>query len=123
MAADVRFTVLGPVQAWRSEVGTDLGAPKQGAVVAVLFLQEQGQVTVGELVEALWGAHPIASTVRDARTRRPRTTLPPDARLALPGRGMPSRQPSLGPTGHPGLDPPVPPTPRSVLGSPPVNAH
>ncbi|MEU6352503.1 BTAD domain-containing putative transcriptional regulator [Streptomyces sp. NPDC047072] len=68
MLEQVRFTVLGPVGAWRGTVEVDLGPPRQRAVLATLLLAEGGQVPVARLVDALWGEAPPASAVGSVRT-------------------------------------------------------
>ncbi|MFC8430879.1 BTAD domain-containing putative transcriptional regulator [Streptomyces sp. NPDC057253] len=83
MREQVRFTVLGPVGAWRGAVEVDLGPPRQRAVLAVLLLAEGSRVPVAGLVDALWGAAPPASAVGSVRTyvHRLRRTLGEDAAL------------------------------------------
>jgi predicted ATPase/DNA-binding SARP family transcriptional activator len=65
--SELRFTVLGPVRAWRGDTELDLGTPQQQAVLAVLLLAEGRQVSMDALVDALWGQEPpkrAAGTVR-----------------------------------------------------------
>jgi DNA-binding SARP family transcriptional activator len=59
----VRFEVLGPVSAWRDTERIDLGSPQQRTVLAVLLLAEGAQVSVGALVDAVWGNAAPASAV------------------------------------------------------------
>ncbi len=65
---DLRFTVLGPVQAWRGDAEVPLGPPQQRAVLAVLLLRRRRPVTVDELVDAVWGEDPPAKAVPIVRT-------------------------------------------------------
>ncbi len=51
----LRFSVLGPVRAWRGTTEVDIGPHLQRALLSVLLLKEGGRVSVGELVDALWG--------------------------------------------------------------------
>ena len=68
MVSELRFAVLGPVRAWRSDTGLDLGSPQQRAVLAVLLLAEGRQVSLGALVDALWGQEPPKAAVGTVRT-------------------------------------------------------
>jgi DNA-binding SARP family transcriptional activator/tetratricopeptide (TPR) repeat protein len=54
----VRFTVLGPVRAWREGVEVELGSPTRRALLAVLLINAGQPVVMGELVGALWGQDP-----------------------------------------------------------------
>lgn len=51
----LRFVLLGPVQAWRSEEPLDLGAARQRAVLAVLLLHVNRPVGRERLIDAVWG--------------------------------------------------------------------
>ncbi|MFC0554156.1 BTAD domain-containing putative transcriptional regulator [Planotetraspora thailandica] len=59
----VRFTVLGPVRAWRGETELDAGPPQQRAMLALLLVHAGRPVTLGEVVDVLWGEDPPASAV------------------------------------------------------------
>jgi DNA-binding SARP family transcriptional activator/tetratricopeptide (TPR) repeat protein len=50
----LRVQVLGPVWAWRGEQELELGAPRQRAVLAVLAMRANQQVSRDELVDAVW---------------------------------------------------------------------
>lgn len=75
-----RFSLLGPLRAWRQDAELALGPPQQRAVLALLLLRRGRTVGVGELVEALWGADPPAAAVSVLRTyvSRLRGLLEPD---------------------------------------------
>jgi DNA-binding SARP family transcriptional activator len=52
----VRFGLLGPIRAWRGEDELDVGSPQQRAVLAVLLLSDGRQVSIDDVVGALWGS-------------------------------------------------------------------
>ncbi|MFC9077802.1 BTAD domain-containing putative transcriptional regulator [Streptomyces sp. NPDC057062] len=64
----LRFAVLGPVRAWRGAVEVDLGPPQQRAVLAALLLAEGTQVSMGELIDAVWGTRAPVSAAGTLRT-------------------------------------------------------
>lgn len=51
----LRFTVFGPIGAWRGEEQLDLGPARQRAVLAVLLLHANRSVGRERLIEAVWG--------------------------------------------------------------------
>ncbi|WP_328581023.1 AfsR/SARP family transcriptional regulator [Streptomyces sp. NBC_00370] len=59
----MRFTVLGPVRAWRGEAEIQLGPPKQRALLALLLVRTGQPVAVHEIVDVLWGEDPPDSAV------------------------------------------------------------
>ncbi|MFR0352238.1 AfsR/SARP family transcriptional regulator [Streptomyces sediminimaris] len=75
-----RFSLLGPLRAWRQETELALGPPQQRTVLALLLLRRGQAVGVGELVDGLWGAGPPAAAVSVLRTyvSRLRGILEPD---------------------------------------------
>ncbi|MGP4109430.1 AfsR/SARP family transcriptional regulator [Streptomyces sp. 4N509B] len=80
----LRFALLGPVRAWRGEPDGEhgelaLGSPQQRAVLATLLLRRKRHVTVGELVDAVWGEEPPsgARTVLRTYVSRLRKVLEP----------------------------------------------
>ncbi|MFE7858584.1 BTAD domain-containing putative transcriptional regulator, partial [Streptomyces sp. NPDC057403] len=89
-----RFSLLGPLRAWRQDAELALGPPQQRAVLALLLLRRGRTVGVGELVDALWGADPPAAAVSVLRTyvSRLRGLLEPDGR----GDGSPRLLLTLG---------------------------
>lgn len=86
----VRFTVLGPVRAWRGEQEVDVGSPQQRAVLAALLLRRGRPVMLGELLDAVWGEEPPTAAVSVVRTyvSRLRKGLEPgrDSRRSPGGR-------------------------------------
>ncbi|MFD1544572.1 AfsR/SARP family transcriptional regulator [Nonomuraea guangzhouensis] len=63
MLASLRFTVLGPVRAWRDGIELDPGPPQQRAMLGLLLVRAGRSVTLGEIVDVLWGKNPPASAV------------------------------------------------------------
>ena len=59
----VRFSVLGPVRAWRGDSELDLGPRQQRLILALLLARAGGTVSVAELVDLLWESGPPASAV------------------------------------------------------------
>jgi DNA-binding SARP family transcriptional activator len=51
----VRFEVLGPLRAWRGDVGINLGPVQQQVVLAVLLLHQNRPVGRQQLINAVWG--------------------------------------------------------------------
>ncbi|WP_037870346.1 AfsR/SARP family transcriptional regulator [Streptomyces sp. NRRL S-813] len=78
--SEVYFSVLGPVRAWRGDEELDLGSPQQRVVLAALLLRRGRLVTVGELIDAVWGDAPPSAAVSVLRTyvSRLRRVLEPE---------------------------------------------
>ncbi|MFE0512972.1 BTAD domain-containing putative transcriptional regulator, partial [Streptomyces sp. NPDC058964] len=64
----LRFSVLGPVRAWRGEEALNTGSPQQRALLAALLLREGRTATAAELIDALWGAEPPSQALAAVRT-------------------------------------------------------
>ncbi|WP_372498475.1 AfsR/SARP family transcriptional regulator [Streptomyces monomycini] len=64
----VRFTVLGPVRAWRGTTPLAAGSPQQRALLAILLLRGGRAATAAELVDALWGDEPPHAALAALRT-------------------------------------------------------
>ncbi|GII82282.1 SARP family transcriptional regulator [Sphaerisporangium siamense] len=82
----IRFSLLGPLKAWRDEEELDLGWARQQAVLAVLLLEMNRPVSVTALVDAVWGHDPprnARSTVQTYVSRLRRVLQP----------GLPSNAP------------------------------
>lgn len=67
-APRLRFSLLGPVRAWRGEEPLPTGSPQQRALLAALLLREGRTATAGELIDALWGDEPPAQALAAVRT-------------------------------------------------------
>ncbi|GGP66818.1 AfsR/SARP family transcriptional regulator [Streptomyces abikoensis] len=77
----LRFTVLGPVRAWRGDEALNTGSPQQRALLAALLLRGGRTATAPELVDALWGEEPPHAALAALRTyaSRLRKAFGPDA--------------------------------------------
>ncbi len=67
-AAALRFSVLGPVRAWRGDEPLPTGSPQQRALLAALLLREGRTATAHELIDALWGEEPPSQALAAVRT-------------------------------------------------------
>ncbi|WP_413758499.1 AfsR/SARP family transcriptional regulator [Streptomyces sp. MMBL 11-3] len=67
-SAALRFSVLGPVRAWRGAEALPMGSPQQRALLAALLLREGRTATAGELIDALWGDDPPSQALAAVRT-------------------------------------------------------
>ncbi|CAL9510282.1 hypothetical protein SUDANB150_03579 [Streptomyces sp. enrichment culture] len=67
-AASLRFSVLGPVRAWRGEEYLSTGSLQQRALLAALLLREGRTATAAELIDALWGEEPPSQALAALRT-------------------------------------------------------
>ncbi|MER6465549.1 BTAD domain-containing putative transcriptional regulator [Streptomyces sp. NPDC001288] len=66
--ATLRFSVLGPVRAWREGQPLSTGSPQQRALLAALLLREGRTATAAELIDALWGPEPPSQALAAVRT-------------------------------------------------------
>ncbi|MBT2525290.1 tetratricopeptide repeat protein [Streptomyces sp. ISL-99] len=64
----VRFTVLGPVRAWRGGESLNTGSPQQRALLAALLLRDGRTATASELIDAIWGEEPPSQALAAVRT-------------------------------------------------------
>ncbi|MEU9758658.1 BTAD domain-containing putative transcriptional regulator [Streptomyces sp. NPDC001834] len=67
-AVALRFSVLGPVRAWRGDALLPLGSPQQRGLLAALLLREGRTATAAELIDALWGDDPPSQGLAAVRT-------------------------------------------------------
>ncbi|MFJ4558512.1 AfsR/SARP family transcriptional regulator [Streptomyces massasporeus] len=67
-SAALRFSVLGPVRAWRGDEPVTTGSPQQRALLAALLLREGRTATAAELIDALWGEEPPSQALAAVRT-------------------------------------------------------
>ncbi|WP_444968464.1 AfsR/SARP family transcriptional regulator [Streptomyces phaeochromogenes] len=68
VAPQVRFSVLGPVRAWRGAEPLSTGSPQQRALLAALLLREGRTANAAELIDALWGEEPPSQALAALRT-------------------------------------------------------
>ncbi|MCX3064022.1 AfsR/SARP family transcriptional regulator [Streptomyces beihaiensis] len=66
--ADLRFSVLGPVRAWREGRPLATGSPQQRALLAALLLRDGRTATASELIDAVWGDEPPSQALAALRT-------------------------------------------------------
>ncbi|GHH68864.1 regulatory protein AfsR [Streptomyces sulfonofaciens] len=64
----LRFSVLGPVRAWREGEPLSMGSPQQQALLAALLLRDGRTATAPELIDALWGTQPPSQALAAVRT-------------------------------------------------------
>ncbi|RFU86073.1 AfsR family transcriptional regulator [Streptomyces triticagri] len=64
----LRFSVLGPVRAWRGAEPLSTGSPQQQALLAALLLREGRTATASELIDAVWGEEPPSQALAAIRT-------------------------------------------------------
>ncbi|WP_405843725.1 AfsR/SARP family transcriptional regulator [Streptomyces sp. NBC_01518] len=64
----LRFSLLGPLRAWRGPAELALGPPQQRAVLATLLLSRGRAVGVADLVDGIWGTQPPRGAVAVVRT-------------------------------------------------------
>ncbi|MZD04861.1 tetratricopeptide repeat protein [Streptomyces sp. SID5785] len=83
----LRFSVLGPVRAWRGGDPLATGSPQQRALLAALLLREGRTATSGELIDAVWGDEPPQQALAALRTyaSRLRKVLDPDVLVSESG--------------------------------------
>jgi DNA-binding SARP family transcriptional activator/tetratricopeptide (TPR) repeat protein len=106
MSSELRFTVLGPVRAWRGDEELDLGAPQQRALLAILLLAEGRQITVEGLISGLWEEdlpHAAVGTVRTYVSRLRRTLEESGTPGTAGASGAPGAVGASGALGAPGL--------------------
>ena len=86
-SAALRFSVLGPVRAWRGADSLPTGSPQQRALLAALLLREGRTATANELIDALWGEEPPSQALAALRTyaSRLRKVLDPEVLVSESG--------------------------------------
>jgi DNA-binding SARP family transcriptional activator len=63
-----RFSLLGPVRAWKGEEEVDLGSRQQKVVLAMLLLRARVVVSMDQLIDGLWDEEPPMSAAQTVRT-------------------------------------------------------
>ncbi|MEV6758535.1 BTAD domain-containing putative transcriptional regulator [Streptomyces sp. NPDC051214] len=86
-ADTVRFSVLGPVRAWRGTEQLPTGSPQQRALLAALLLRDGRVATASELIDAIWGDSPPSPALAAVRTyaSRLRKAFPPGLLASISG--------------------------------------
>ncbi|MFI2368382.1 BTAD domain-containing putative transcriptional regulator [Streptomyces sp. NPDC018833] len=86
-AAQLHFSVLGPVRVRRGAQTLPPGSPQQRALLAALLLREGRTATAAQLIDAIWGEEPPSQALAAVRTyaSRLRKSLPPDALVSESG--------------------------------------
>ncbi|MEU3569937.1 BTAD domain-containing putative transcriptional regulator [Kitasatospora sp. NPDC036755] len=64
----LRFAVLGPLRGWRDGGELALGSPQQRSLLLALLLRANHPVSIGQLVDDLWGEEPPAKPSAVIRT-------------------------------------------------------
>jgi DNA-binding SARP family transcriptional activator len=59
----LRFSLFGTIRAWRGEVELNVGPPQQRAILALLLVRANRLVSVGDMIELVWGQDPPGSAV------------------------------------------------------------
>ncbi|MFI7410662.1 BTAD domain-containing putative transcriptional regulator [Streptomyces sp. NPDC049627] len=85
--AMLRFSVLGPVRAWRDDEQLPTGSPQQRALLAALLLREGRTATAAELIDALWGEEPPSQALAAVRTYASRLRKALDAGVLVSESG------------------------------------
>ncbi|MFV0135269.1 AfsR/SARP family transcriptional regulator [Streptomyces sp. HMX87] len=85
--ASLRFSVLGPVRAWRGPEPLATGSPQQRALLAALLLREGRTATAAELIDALWGEEPPSQALAAVRTYASRLRKALDAGVLVSESG------------------------------------
>ncbi|WP_329127928.1 AfsR/SARP family transcriptional regulator [Streptomyces sp. NBC_01465] len=67
-SAGVRFSVLGPVRAWRDGEALPSGSPQQRALLTALLLRNGRTATASELIDAIWGDESPSQALAAVRT-------------------------------------------------------
>src|SRR3954447_18888671 len=93
--AEVRFAILGALEARRDGAVLDLGGPRQRAVLAFLLTSRREPVSLDRMIDELWGedAPPKATASLQAYVSNLRRVLEPDRAPRAPARILVSRPP------------------------------
>ena len=59
----LHFCLFGTIRAWRGETELNVGPPQQRAILALLLVRANRLVSVGDMIELVWGQDPPSSAV------------------------------------------------------------
>ncbi|MFD6189387.1 BTAD domain-containing putative transcriptional regulator [Streptomyces sp. NPDC060275] len=85
--SEPRFTLLGPVRAWRGGDPLPTGSPNQRALLVALLLREGRTTTPAELIDSLWGDEPPSTALAVVRTYASRLRKILDPRVLVSESG------------------------------------
>lgn len=68
MISGLKFSILGPIRAWREGTELDLGSPQQRVTLALLLLNAGNEVSLSAIARAIWRENAPRSCTTTIRT-------------------------------------------------------